>query len=103
MIQVATVMGACQDLRMTAFKIMVMMPKDEYLVKGKAAFKESVTPILKKLEYSLKGKKYICGDNIVYEDFGLLELTDWIRLYDIKFLKQFPSLFAHNNAIRALP
>lgn len=84
-------------------KIFFMMPNEEYLKTGKEAFKSAVTPHLKKLEYTLKGKKYLLGENIVYEDFVVFEISDTVRHYDIDFLRKFPNVKAHNDSIREIP
>jgi glutathione S-transferase len=102
-IQVAIIMGAYEDVRNAAVKVLFFMPKEEFIRTGEAAFKEATRNHLKKIEYSLKGKKFILGDNPVFEDFALFELTDTVRLFNIKFLKEFPSVFAHNENVRNIP
>ena len=103
MIIIAKVNGAVTDLNKAVMKVLYSMPNDEYLKTGKETMNTTTVPFLKKLEYSLKGKKFILGDHIVYADFALFEISDTLRHYDIEILGEYPNIMAHNVAVREIP
>lgn len=66
-------------------------------------FKTKTTPILTKLEFSLKGKKFVTGDKPVFEDFAVFESCEFLHHFDRELLDQYPSLVAHYNNVRVIP
>ena len=101
-VRVAQVRGVYDDLKITFFRYVVFLSKEQYAECGRKNFDEKVFPLLKKLDAVLAGHTFAVGNNVTFVDFPVFEIAENLNKFDASVLNSLTNLKAHHTNVANL-